>query len=88
MLLGEAEALQLWLDPPGQGGRDSSACGAQPLQTESNETRRFDFGVQAPKNAPTGPVRVPVYALYYACEDVQGMRRFPRQDLEIVVNGS
>ncbi len=82
----EAQPLQLWLDlPEGWQSTNRLFSAPQPEKTESNETRRFDFGLRIPAGTPKGQVDVPAYALYYVCEDIRGTCVFVRQDTKIKV---
>lgn len=82
----DAEPLRLWLDLP-QGWQASRRLLAapQPKPSQSDETRRIDFDVRPPRAAKPGPVRLPAYALYYVCEDVQGACWMLRRDLEVEI---
>lgn len=80
----EAEPLRVWLDLP-EGWRSDGRLRAapQPREPESREIRMFDFDLLLPRNAKPGPVRLAVYALYYACEGEKGTCFFLRQDIPI-----
>ena len=82
----EGKPLRVWVDLPDRWRVTSRLMEApQPESPESDEVRRFDFGIQTPRDAPSVPSRLPAYALYYACEDVEGTCRFLRQDFDIEV---
>ena len=50
----------------------------------STEVRHIDFEVQVPANA-SGTVKLPVYALYFVCEDENGTCLYLRQDVSVNV---
>jgi len=54
-------------------------------QPESDEVRRLDFEVKAPR-AASGKARLAAYALYNVCEQAGGRCLFLRQDLTIEIN--
>jgi hypothetical protein len=54
-------------------------------QPESDEIRRLDFEVKAPRAAP-GKARLAAYALYNVCEQAGGRCLFLRQDLTIEID--
>jgi hypothetical protein len=80
----EADPLRVWVDAP-QGWQISqqshSVAGPDKRET-STEIRRIDFEVQAPADA-TGTIKLPVYALYFVCEDENGECQFLRQDIRV-----
>jgi hypothetical protein len=82
----EAEPTLLWLDPP-QGWQVEARMLSHPLPPEivSLETRVIEAEVRAPERLGRGPVTIPGYALYYVCEDVNGVCMYRRQDVEVVV---
>lgn len=79
----EVNGLVLWVNPPEGWPVDHRAQTlANPPQSTSQEIRRVEFEVRAPPNA-AGRVTIPAYALYYVCEDVNGICMYRRQDLRI-----
>jgi len=52
----------------------------------SKETRQIEFEVKGPKQNGTGSVTLPGYALYYVCEDVNGVCMYRRQDVPITIS--
>lgn len=86
----EAEGLTVWLEP-GEGVEvePRRMTVPNPAETLSRETRRVDFEVEVPETGDSGKsdgdVRIPGYALYYVCEDVDGTCLYRRQDLEVAV---
>jgi tetratricopeptide (TPR) repeat protein len=83
----EAEELGLWLDPP-RGWEVEQHYLTHPLPAEptSGEPRIVEVEVRAPDRSGSGPITLPAYALYYVCEDVDGLCLYRRQDLELQVN--
>jgi hypothetical protein len=81
----ESEPLRLWVDVP-------SGCQvAEPLLTapqgeraETDEIRRLDFEIKVP-DAARETLRLDTYALYYVCEDTEGVCRFLRQDVPVEI---
>jgi len=82
----EAEEMVVWLDPP-EGWEVETRMFSHPLPPEivSLETRVIEAEIRAPEELGRGPVLIPGYALYYVCEDVNGICMYRRQDLEVVV---
>ena len=84
----EVDPLHVWVDPPEgwQVSQRSHQVIPEKNHPTSTEIRRVDFEVQAPSDA-NGTLKLPVYALYFVCEDADGKCQYLRQDLavEIVV---
>jgi hypothetical protein len=88
----EVEPLRVWIEAPtGWQLARQLLTAPQPKQAETSEVRRVEFELQVPAMAE-GNARLKGYALYYVCEDVDGVCLFLRQDVEIPVtiagNGS
>lgn len=83
----EAEEMVVWLDPP-EGWTVDARMYTHPLPPEivSLETRVIEADVRAPEELGRGPVTIPGYALYYVCEDVNGICMYRRQDLAVEVH--
>lgn len=83
----EAGPLLVWVEPPdGWTARKRSLTYAPPRDTAvSGETRHLEVEVRAPSGAEAGPRDVTGYALYYVCEDVNGICMFRRQDFTAAV---
>lgn len=82
----EARDLVVWVDP-GQGvavDRQYLTV-ANPDQEVSQETRKLEFEVRLPESAEGKSLQVPVYALYYVCEDVDGTCLYRRQDIPVAI---
>ncbi|MCP5113979.1 MAG: hypothetical protein GY953_24360, partial [bacterium] len=56
-----------------------------PPEPVSTETRRLEFELTPPAEAAAGSVPVSAYALYYVCEDRNGVCLYRRQDIELAV---
>jgi hypothetical protein len=82
----EAEEMVLWVDPP-DGWQVDSRAFTYPLPPEpvTKEPRTIEIEVRTPEQARSGSVRIPAYALYYVCEDVNGICMYRRQDLDLTV---
>lgn len=82
----ESAPLTLWVAPP-EGWRVEGRRHVTPNaeSATSDESRRIEVEIGVPENAPAGPVSTPAYALYYVCEDTDGVCLYRRQDLEIAL---
>lgn len=82
----EVDGLVMWLSPPEGWQVESRAVKvANPPQPVSQELRRVEVEVRTPAGA-SGRVTIPAYALYYVCEDINGICLYRRQDLAISVD--
>ena len=54
-------------------------------QAPSTEPREVEFEVRGPKRNLAQSVTLPAYALYYVCEDVNGVCMYRRQDVPIKI---
>jgi len=82
----EVEDLVFWVDPPsGWEVSNRHLSVPNPKTAVSQETRHIEFELKCPPAARPGSVRVPSYALYYACEDVNGTCLYRRQDVVLEV---
>ena len=78
------EPFRLWIKlPEGWKAVSPLLISPHPEAAESTELSRFDFDIQSPKSILPGNVRISAYALYYACEGVQGTCQFLRQDIDM-----
>ncbi len=85
----EAEPLRVWLDPPSGFRVDQREARApHPAAAVSTEPREVQFELQAPPVLEGRHVDVPGYALYYVCEDANGVCLFRRQDFVLSVGVS
>ncbi len=83
----EVDETVIWVDPP-RGWEVEAPLVSHPLppgEVVSQETRIIEVELKAPRLTFSGPVRIPAYALYYVCEDVNGICMYRRQDLELNV---
>lgn len=82
----EAEEMVLWIEPPpGWAVENRFHTHPIPREVATQETRSLEVELRAP-DRPTGePVSIPGYALYYVCEDVNGICMYRRQDLSVLV---
>ena len=82
----EVDPLQVWVEPPSGWEVDHPALTTgMPPEAVSSETREVQVEVKAPEDAHAGTTFLPAYALYYVCEDVNGMCLYRRQDLRIPI---
>jgi len=82
----EATGLVLWLNPPAGWVVESRAISLQnPAQATSREVRNIEFEIKSPAEAKSERVEIPGYALYYVCEDVNGMCLYRRKDVSLRV---
>lgn len=82
----EADPFQVWVDRPEgwQVSRQLHTVSGPENHPTSTEVRHIDFEVQVPANA-SGTVKLPVYALYFVCEDENGTCLYLRQDVSVNV---
>jgi hypothetical protein len=81
----ETEPLRVWVSVPEGWAIDTALLSvANPPEVLSTEARHVQFELQTASNA-AGLVRVPAYALYYVCEDVDGTCLYRRQDIDVTV---
>ena len=82
----EAEDLAFWIDPPrGWEVEQQYLSIAIPPEPVTQETRKLEVEVRAPEGAESGTVTIPAYALYYVCEDVNGICMYRRQDVGLEI---
>ena len=82
----EAGPLALWVDPPpGWQTNGNYFTVPNPPEPVSTETRRVEFELTPPGEGAPGVFPVPAYALYYVCEDRNGVCLYRRQDIEVEV---
>jgi tetratricopeptide (TPR) repeat protein len=81
----EAGNMVFWVSPPA-GWEASQQLVTVPHRPEavSMEPREVEFEVKGQKAAQ--PIVLPAYALYYVCEDVNGVCMYRRQDVTISVS--
>ena len=78
------DPLVYWLSPPRGWTADRRAVVAPSAPTEvSQEPRTVEFEVKVPETQAPGTIVVPGYALYYVCEDVNGVCMYRRRDVNV-----
>ncbi|MEX2579952.1 MAG: hypothetical protein WD342_12915 [Verrucomicrobiales bacterium] len=80
----EAEDMVVWIDPP-KGWEVDSQSLSHPNSPEIVETRprHLEFELEGPSSDVTEGSTLEGYALYYVCEDVDGLCLYRRQDFKI-----
>jgi len=82
----EAGNMVFWVSPPpGWGVSQRLVTVPNPPQPVSKESREVEFEVRGPAGRRTQPLTLRPYALYYVCEDVNGVCMYRRQDVPIVI---
>ncbi len=81
----ELDGLVVWVKPAEGWAVESRALWLpNPPEPVSQETRRLEFEIRVPEYA-SGRVALPAYALYYVCEDVNGLCLYRRKDIRVTV---
>ena len=82
----EAGPLVLWVNaPPGWQTNGNYFTVPNPPEPVSTETRRVEFELTPPDEGAAGAFPVTAYALYYVCEDRNGVCLYRRQDIAVEV---
>ena len=82
----EAGNMVFWVrPPPGWTVNQRLVTVPNPSQPVSKEPREVEFEVKGSEERRTGPITLPAYALYYVCEDVNGVCMYRRQDVPITI---
>lgn len=82
----EAEDLAFWIDAPtGWEVERRYLTLPRPPEPVSEETRVLEVEVRAPSRFSARRVNIPAYALYYVCEDIDGVCMYRRQDVTLRV---
>jgi hypothetical protein len=82
----EAAELAFWIDlPPGWQVDQQSTTVPNPPQPASQETRKIEIELKSPPRTTAGEVSLHGFALYYVCEDVNGVCFYLRQDVAVKV---
>jgi len=82
----ETGPLVLWVKPrPAWQTNGNYFSVRNPPEPVSLEPRRLEFELKPPDGLKLGLFLVPAYALYYVCEDVNGVCLYRRQDIELAV---
>ena len=83
----EAKDMVFWIDPPdGWTVNERYHTFPNPREIVEKASRRIEFELKSPKGTASGQVTIPCYALYYACEDVNGVCVYRRQDISVKVD--
>jgi hypothetical protein len=83
----EARPLVVWLSPPAGVELDARRLEAPNAATAaSSELRTVECELRAGTGAPPGRLAVPGYALYFVCEDVDGVCYFLRQEFDVALD--
>jgi hypothetical protein len=79
----EVDPLVFWIASP---ATDHRAVAVPNASTDvSQEPRTVEFELKVPADAKAGPLAVSGYALYYVCEDVNGVCVYRRRDVSVAV---
>jgi tetratricopeptide (TPR) repeat protein len=82
----EVEELKLWLNPPENWEvSERELSFPNPASGMSTEPRELEFELRAPAHTEASAIAIPAYALYYVCEDEDGVCLYRRQDVDIRV---
>jgi hypothetical protein len=82
----EVDALVYWVSPPREWTADRRAVAAPNAPTAvSQEPRTVEFEVKVPETQAPGATAVSGYALYYVCEDVNGVCMYRRRDVSVPI---
>ena len=82
----EVDDLIFWVDVPDGWELDRRVVTVpNPAETVSKESRTVELEIKAPDDA-AGRYTIPGYALYYVCEDVNGICLYRRQDVSLIVD--
>ena len=77
----EADDMEIWVSPPEGWSVDKQYLVFQvPSAAVSDEVRRIEFELRGPVGF-SGRESIPSYALYYVCEDEDGICLYRRQDI-------
>jgi hypothetical protein len=82
----EAGNLVFWVSPPaGWDVSQNFTTVPNPPQAASTEPRDVEFEVRGPERSHAQPITLSAYALYYVCEDVNGVCLYRRQEVPITI---
>ena len=83
----EVDGLVFWIEDIPEGWQVDRRLHSVPNPPDavSLEPRKVEFEVKTPDGATPGTYEVAGYALYYVCEDVNGVCLYRRQDLSFTV---
>lgn len=82
----EADPLRFWVDAPEgwQVSQQSHTIEGPENEPTSTEARHIDFEVLVSVTV-SGIIELPVYALYFVCEDENGTCLYLRQDIDVKI---
>ena len=82
----EVSDLVFWINPPaGWQLNNRYHTVRSPREEVSQESREIEFELIYPSGF-TGTIKIPAYALYYVCEDVNGTCLYRRQDVSVRID--
>jgi tetratricopeptide (TPR) repeat protein len=82
----EAGNMVFWVSPPvGWIISQRLVTVPSPPSAVSKEPREVEFEVKGPEHGLARAVTLPAYAVYYVCEDVDGVCMYRRQDVPITI---
>jgi hypothetical protein len=82
----EAGNMIFWVSPPaGWEASQRLVTVSNPRQPVSKEPREVEFEVKGPEQRLARAVTLPAYALYYVCEDINGVCMYRRQDVPVTI---
>lgn len=85
----EAGNFVFWVSAPGGWSVSQRLTTiTNPSQFVSKEPREVEFEVRGPERSHGPAATLPAYALYYVCEDVNGVCMYRRQDVPIIISPS
>jgi len=83
----EVAELAFWIDlPPGWQADQQYLTLPNPPQSASQETRKIEVELKSPPGSKAGEVTLRAFALYYVCEEVNGVCFYRRQDIPVKVH--
>ena len=81
-----ADPLVYWMNPPAGVTTADRAVVVPNAGTEvSQETRTVEYDVKVPAGSRPERVAIPGYALYYVCEDINGVCMYRRHDVTVTI---
>jgi hypothetical protein len=82
----EVDPLVFWINPTtGWTVNRRATTVPNPKAALSQESRTVEFELTGPAAQAPGIVKVPGYALYYVCEDINGVCMYRRRDVDVSV---
>ena len=82
----EVDDTVLWIDTPEQWHVSQQYLTVRNGEGEtSDEARHFEFELRSPSACEIGKTEIPIYSLYYVCEDINGICLYRRKDIAIPI---